>query len=68
MKKEVVEIRIDEKGNFSFRAKDGFSGSSCIEKTKQLELILGGNAVSQSKTSDYYKPDDSNPLKINIDK
>ena len=26
MKKEVVEIRIDTKGNFTFLAKEGFSG------------------------------------------
>ena len=70
MKKEVVEIRIDKKGNFTFLAKEGFSGASCIEKTKELELILSNNAVlsSQKKTNDYYKPDDSDQLKLNINK
>ena len=70
MKKEVVEIRIDTKGNFTFLAKEGFSGTSCIERTKELELVLSNNAVvvSKKKTNDYYKKDDNDPLKLNINK
>ena len=66
MKKEVVEIRVDSKGGFTFEAKEGFEGSSCIERTKDLEVALGGKAVSTEKTKDYYKPDDSDPLRIKI--
>lgn len=66
MKKETVEIRIDSKGGFTFEAKEGFGGKSCIERTKNLELALGGKAVSTEKTNDYYKPDDSDPIKIKI--
>lgn len=66
MKKEVVEIRINQKGGFSFEAKEGFSGASCVERTKDLELALGGRAVSEEKTKDFYKPDDTSPLTIKL--
>jgi hypothetical protein len=66
MKKEVVEIRINTTGGFTFKAKEGFSGESCIERTKDLELALGGKMVSQEKTKDYYRPDDADPLTIKL--
>lgn len=66
MKKEVVEIRINSKGGFSFEAKEGFAGTSCIERTRDLELALGGYVTSQEKTKDFYKPDDTSPLTIKI--
>lgn len=66
MKKETVEIRINTKGGFTFEAKEGFSGESCVERTRELELALGGAAISTEKTKDYYNGDDSNPININI--
>lgn len=66
MNKEVVEIRINEEGGFTFRAKEGFSGSSCVERTKNLEIALGGKAVSSQKTDDYYKPDIKDNIKIKL--
>lgn len=66
MRKEVVEIRINTEGGFTFQAKEGFAGTSCIERTKDLELALGGRAVSQEKTDDYYKNDDQSPLRIKL--
>lgn len=66
MNKEVVEIRINNKGGFTFKAVEGFAGASCIERTKSLELALGGQAVSMQKTDDYYKPDNSSPININL--
>ena len=66
MRKEVVEIRINEKGGFTFQAKEGFSGSSCVERTKDLELALGGRRVSQEKTKEYYDSDPGSPLRINL--
>ena len=36
MKKEVVEIRIDKKGNFTFLAKEGFSVLVALKKLKSL--------------------------------
>lgn len=66
MRKETVEIRINEKGDFTFKAKEGFNGTSCIERTKDLELALGGRSVSTEKTKEYYQPDDASPLNIKI--
>lgn len=66
MRKEVVEIIINSKGGFSLEAKEGFSGTSCVERTKDLELALGGHTISQEKTKDFYKPDDTSPLTIKL--
>lgn len=66
MRKEVVEIRINEEGGFTFQAKEGFSGASCIERTRDLELALGGRAVKQEKTDDFYKDDEQSPLRIKL--
>lgn len=66
MKKETVEIRINKEGGFTFKALEGFSGSSCVERTRNLELALGGHAISTEKTDDYYKTDDSSPININL--
>lgn len=66
MRKEKVEIRINEKGGFTFQAKEGFSGASCIERTKDLELALGGRAVSQEKTKEFYEADPSSPITIKL--
>ena len=70
MKREVIEIRIDKKGNFTFLAKEGFAGGSCIDETREIELALNGNStlVSTKKTKDYYRPDGSNPVNINTKK
>lgn len=66
MKKEVVEIRINNEGNFTFKAKEGFAGASCVERTKDLEMALGGKIIDNEKTSDYYKPDDKPSLNIKL--
>ena len=66
MKKEVVEIRINKKGDFTFKAKEGFSGTSCVEKTRDLELALGGIEVKSEKTKEYYDSDPTNSAFINI--
>ena len=66
MNKEVVEIRINTKGGFTFKAKEGFAGTSCVERTKDLELALGGHAVSKEKTDDYYKSGAKDPLRVKL--
>lgn len=66
MNKETVEIRIDEKGGFTFQAKEGFAGASCVERTRDLELALGGRVVSQEKTKEFYESDPSSPVTIKL--
>lgn len=63
--KKTIEIRIDEKGNFGLEAKEGFSGTSCMEQTKELEVVLGGTEVADGKKDSYYDGDDS-PISINL--
>ena len=48
------------------QAKEGFAGESCREKTKQLELMLGGEAVSTENTSAYYDSDGDNDINLNL--
>lgn len=62
-----VRITIDNKGNYSLEALEGFSGASCIEQTRELEVAIGGLVVDEGKTDAYYNPDDSNPVGIKLD-
>lgn len=66
VQKNVVKLKIDTKGNFEMEAGEGFSGQSCVEKTRQLELVLGGVATAEGKTDAFYQPDDYNPVSINL--
>ena len=56
MRKQDIEIVIDEKGEVTFTVK-GVKGGSCVDETKFLEQALGGDAavVDQQKTSEYYE-------------
>lgn len=65
MVKKVVKITIDKKGVYKMEALEGFSGTSCTEQTKGLELILGGSEIGEGKTDAYYGPDDS-PVTVDI--
>lgn len=66
MVKRSVRIVIDKKGAHTMEALEGFEGASCIEKTKTLELILGGEEVGSGKTDNYYKDGDESPISINL--
>jgi hypothetical protein len=66
LNKRVVGITIDNKGQFTLEAKEGFSGESCLEKTRNLEVVLGGEAVAEGKTDAYYDGDGDNPISINL--
>lgn len=67
MEKQVVEIKINKEGGFTFLAKEGFHGESCRNQTKQLEMVLGGEAVSTENTKDYYDGGDMNSnLNLNL--
>lgn len=52
--KQVVEITVKKDGSFTFQAKEGFSGQSCRDQTKNLELVLGGQLEKTENTKDYY--------------
>jgi hypothetical protein len=61
--KQVVEITVKKDGSYTFKALEGFSGESCRNQTKQLEMVLGGEAISTQNTKDYY---DGNGGDVNI--
>jgi hypothetical protein len=56
MRKQDIEIVINEKGEVTFQVK-GVKGGSCIDETKFLEQALGGDAavLDQQKTGEYYE-------------
>ena len=62
-----VKVTIDKKGNYTIEALEGFSGTSCVEQTKNLEVAIGGMSVEEGKTDAYYNPDDDNPITIEFD-
>ena len=61
-----IKIIIDKKGQYTLIAGEGFTGESCLEKTKNIEMALGGVEVDGGKTDSYYDGDED-PISINID-
>jgi hypothetical protein len=57
MEKQLVEITVKKDGTFSFEAKEGFQGESCRNQTKELEMVLGGDATGTKNTKGYYDGD-----------
>jgi hypothetical protein len=55
-KKEIIVTIDPETGKIQFETK-GFTGQSCMEATKEIELALG-KADSTEKTAEYYKKGD----------
>lgn len=64
--KKSIKIVIDKNGNYTLIAGEGMEGASCVEKTRDIELVLGGHEIDSGKTDAYYKGDDS-PISINLD-
>lgn len=65
MTKQTIKITVAKDGSYTMTALEGFAGQSCMEKTKDIELILGGNEVDGGKTDDFFKPDDA-PVTMDI--
>lgn len=66
MQKQVIEIRIKKDGAYTLQAKEGFAGESCREKTRNLELMLGGEAVDTINTPAYYEDGGDNDINLNL--
>lgn len=65
--KKVIEFRVKDGGDFTLQAKEGFVGTNCREETRNLELVLNGEAVSTKNTSAYYDGDGGD-ININLDR
>lgn len=57
MQEKKIRIKIDSKGQYTITALEGYSGTSCVEATKTIEVAIGGTAVKSGKTPDYYAGD-----------
>lgn len=64
MNKKVIGFTIDQTGNYTLEAKEGFAGTSCVAQTAQLELVLGGASTDEGKKPEYYDKEES--IDINI--
>ena len=63
---KIVDITINSDGTTDIDLKEGFSGMSCVEKAKQIELIIGGSVIEQKEKAEYYEQDEAIDLGINI--
>lgn len=61
-----MTITISEDGMADIDLKEGFSGMSCIEKSKEIELILGGEQVEQKQKPEMFE-DGSVSVDLGID-
>lgn len=66
MEKQVIEIRIKKDGTTSLEAKEGIVGQNCREKTRQLEIMLGGEVADTQNTKAYYEDDGDNLNSLNL--
>lgn len=65
--KQVIEFKVKNNGEYTMEAKEGFKGTSCREQTRNLEIVLAGEAVDSKNTSAYYDGDDGD-ININLDR
>lgn len=49
-----MNVIIGEDGTYEIDLKEGFSGMSCIEKSKEIQLILGGNEIEKKEKPEMY--------------
>lgn len=53
-----VKILINEDGSTEIDLIEGFSGMSCVEKSKEIELLIGGEQIEQKQKPEYYEGGD----------
>lgn len=63
--KRNVQIKVAKGGQFTMTAGEGLTGEGCVERTQQLELVLGGTEIDGGKTNAYYDGDDA-PVSIDL--
>lgn len=61
-----MEITINNDGTTEIDLQEGFSGMSCVEKSKQIELIIGGSSIEQKEKPEYFEPDTDINIDLNI--
>jgi len=66
MEMQEIEVTIDKNGQTQIHVM-GIKGKACLEITRELEKILGGNLVEQELTSEALEEENvglSNKLEI----
>lgn len=51
-------LTINEDGTVEVDLQEGFSGMSCVEKSKEIELIIGGQQIDQKEKPEMYEGED----------
>lgn len=51
-------LTINEDGTVEVDLQEGFSGMSCVEKSKEIELIIGGQQIDQKEKPEMYEGGD----------
>lgn len=55
-----AKIIIDEKGNYEIDLVEGFSGASCAQKAKEIQVLIGGIEQNETKKAEYFDPEGDN--------
>ena len=55
-----ANITVDEKGNYEIDLIEGFSGVSCAEKAKEIQILIGGIETNETKKPEYFDPNGDN--------
>lgn len=63
--KRKIRIKIAKDGKYTIEAMEGFSGESCVEKTKNIEIMIGGQVVERGKKDEFYDGDAAPELTLN---
>lgn len=53
-----VDIIINEDGSTEIDLVEGFSGMSCVEKSKEIELLIGGEQIDRKEKPEMYEGGD----------
>lgn len=62
-----AKIIINEDGTTDIDLIEGFSGGSCAETSKQIELILGGGQITQKEKPEFYENEQDASVQLGID-
>lgn len=62
-----IQIVIDNEGNYTLEAMEGFSGASCVQGTQEIEVAIGGSTTESEKKDEYYMPDNDTSINLFIE-
>lgn len=51
-------ISINEDGTVEVDLQEGFSGMSCVEKSKEIQLLIGGEQIEQKEKPEMFEGGD----------